>query len=252
MPGIEVTADVAHQIGARGFHFVGGSRFRLDSAHARSLADFARAWRELPTDRYLPDGAVYRRRRHARFLLDTRTGALTRDTAGGYLQSKEANPLTGGMVRHFAPLLDDQAENRFLRGLVRANAEIFGRCARTVPEVWSVEVHVIRVVTSGGTATLPSPEGRHRDGFDYIALHHMDRENVVGGASEVYDPGGSLLVRRTYTARLDSLYADDARVLHDVTPVLPRDDGLPGHRDMLLTSYTGTRPATGPSVRAGR
>ncbi|MFG1885714.1 2OG-Fe dioxygenase family protein [Micromonospora sp. NPDC049102] len=45
---------------------------------------------------------------------------------------------------------------------------------------------------AGGTAS-PSPEGVHRDGFDFIALHHIGRQGVTGGTTSPYDHDGSLV-----------------------------------------------------------
>jgi hypothetical protein len=236
--GLRLTADVVSAIAADGFLLVDGADFELDEACGLALEEFSRAWLELPVDRYLPDGASYRRRRHARFLLNTEDGTLRRVPAAGYVQSAEANPLIGGKVRRFDPFSDEQADNAFLHSIIRRNAEIFGACAATVPTTWEIDAHLIRVTAGTGTVGHPSPEGRHRDGFDYIALHHIGRENVTGGCTEIYDHGGVLLARRVLTGRLDSVYADDARILHDVTAVGLGPDGSTGRRDMLLMSFT--------------
>ncbi|MFI9297034.1 2OG-Fe dioxygenase family protein [Streptomyces gardneri] len=48
---------------------------------------------------------------------------------------------------------------------------------------------------------------------------------------------GPLLAATTFRLPLDSLYAEDARVLHDVTPVSVAVPAASGHRDMLLMSF---------------
>lgn len=236
--GLRLTADVVGAVAADGFLLVDGVDFRMDVACARALEEFARAWLDLPPDRYLPDGASYRRRRHARFLLDTGCGVLRRVPDAGYFQTVQANPLVGGIIRRFDPFSDEQAGNLFLHSIIRCNAEMFGACSRPVPTVWEIDAHQIRITAGAGTVGQPSPEGRHRDGFDYIALHHIGRENVTGGCTEIFDNDGALLARRVLTGRLDSVYADDARILHDVTAVALGPDGPTGHRDMLLMSFT--------------
>lgn len=235
---LRLTADVVGAIAADGFLLVEGADFRMDAACAIALEEFARAWLDLPPDRYLPDGASYRRRRHARFLLDTGGDRLRRVPGAGYFQTAAVNPLVGGIVRRFDPFADEQADNLFLHSIIRCNAEVFGACSRTVPAAWEIDAHQIRVTAGVGTVGRPSPEGRHRDGFDFIALHHVARENVTGGRTEIFDNDGVLLTRRVLRNRLDSVYADDARVLHDVTPVALGPDGPVGHRDMLLMSFT--------------
>ncbi|MBF9133361.1 2OG-Fe dioxygenase family protein [Plantactinospora sp. S1510] len=236
--GLRLTADVVGAIAADGFLLVDGDDFRMDAACATALEEFTRTWRDLPPDRYLPDGASYRRRRHARFLLDTDGGRLRRVPGAGYFQTATVNPLVGGIVRRFDPFSDEQADNLFMHSIIRCNAELFAACSRTVPTTWEIDAHQIRVTAGAGTVGRPSPEGRHRDGFDFIALHHVARRNVTGGRTEIFDNDGVLLARRVLCDRLDSVYADDARVLHDVTPVALGPDGPDGHRDMLLMSFT--------------
>ncbi|WP_170140882.1 2OG-Fe dioxygenase family protein [Allonocardiopsis opalescens] len=231
--------DVARGIAAYGFLLVDGPAFRPDQACMLALDAFSQTWRDLPPDDYLPGNASYRLRRHARFILNPDSGRLQWVQDAGYFQHPTVNPLTGGIVRRFAPLLDGQARNPFLQALILRNASIFSACTHAMPAAWEIDVHLIRITARPGVPGRPSPEGKHRDGFDYIALHHIGRENVTGGCTKIYDIEGALLKFRTFTGRLDSLYADDSRILHDVTPVVLGPDGPTGHRDMLLMSFTG-------------
>ncbi|MGR4883368.1 2OG-Fe dioxygenase family protein [Streptomyces sp. LARHCF249] len=233
---MNVKADIPNGVRSGGFMFVDGADFLLDDACARALDVLCGAWSELPPDPYLPRGAAYRQRRHARFLLHD-DGGIQQDDAAGYFQSVEANRLAGGVVRYFAPFEEEQARNRFLHGLMYRNAALFTSCRRTPPARWTINVHMMRTTASPGTVGFPSPEGVHRDGFDFIAVHHVSQKNISGGCTEIRSTGGVLLTRRTLTRPLDTLYADDARVLHDVTPVVWDGRGGSGHRDMLLMSY---------------
>ncbi|MFJ9825141.1 2OG-Fe dioxygenase family protein [Streptomyces sp. NPDC101160] len=245
--GVTVADDVnlVGAITARGYRLVEGAEFRLDEAAERAFAAFRAAWENLPLDAYLPGGATYRRRRHAKFLL--MEGRLSRIHGTGYHQTAEANPLIGGMVRELAPFRDAEASDPFFLALLHHNASVFDTCAGpTAPPAWEVDAHLVRVTARPGSPGLPSPEGRHRDGFDYIALHHIARHNVTGGRTTVYgadpaSPTSPPLTERTFTAPLDSLYAEDARVLHDVSPLGQGPRQGPGHRDMLLMSFTARR-----------
>lgn len=234
---VEVTVDVVGALAGQGYRLVRGADFRLGEDCARAFQEFRTAWEDLPPDRYLPAGGTYRRRRHAKFLLSP--AGLVHVRGAGYHQSAEANPLIGGRVREFAPFRDHEAGNPFFRALVRHNAGTFDRCAGQAPPSWEVDTHLIRVSARAGTRGRPSPEGRHRDGFDYIALHHIGRENVTGGRTILYaGADGPPIAAATFRSPLDSLYAEDARVLHDVTPVAVATPTGSGHRDMLLMSFT--------------
>ncbi|MEU5216846.1 2OG-Fe dioxygenase family protein [Streptomyces sp. NPDC020807] len=233
---MNVKADVRSGLRAEGFRFVAGADFLLEATCAQAMDALRDGWGDLPVDPYLPRGATYRRRRHARFLMD-HDGGVRHDAAPGYFQSLDVNRLAGGVVRYFASLDGEQVRNHFLRGLMRSNAMLFATCSGAPPAYWTVNVHLVRTTASPGFVGLPSPEGLHRDGFDFIAVHHMSRRNVTGGRTEIRSTDGTLLAHRTFTHPLDSLYADDARVLHDVTPLVWDGHGGGGFRDMLLMSY---------------
>ncbi|MFJ3900855.1 2OG-Fe dioxygenase family protein [Streptomyces sp. NPDC090025] len=239
--------DPVGAIGGCGYRLVEGGEFVLDGAAARAFAEFRGAWDDLALDAYLPGGASYRWRRHAKFLVTAAAGP-SRLHGTGYRQTAEANPLLGGRVRELAPFRDAQATNPFFVALVRHDAALFDACAGpSAPSAWEVDAHLVRVTARPGTPGRPSPEGRHRDGFDYIALHHVARHNVTGGHTSLHTPSGELLAERTFTAPLDTLYAEDARILHDVTPLAPGPEPGPGHRDMLLMSFTRTTELTAPA-----
>ncbi|MGW5423470.1 2OG-Fe dioxygenase family protein [Streptomyces sp. NPDC003943] len=124
--------------------------------------------------------------------------------------------------------------------LVHHNAAVFDACAGPRPSRLGGR-RPSR--TRHGAPRLARPalaRGRHRDGFDSIALHHFARHNVTGGRTTVYaaepgSPASPPLTERTFTAPLDSLYAADARVLHDVSPLGQGPRQGPGHRDMLMS-----------------
>ncbi|MFG2621191.1 2OG-Fe dioxygenase family protein [Streptomyces sp. NPDC048507] len=234
--GVEVTVDLVNSLVGQGYRLVRGTDFRLGPDCALAFEEFRAAWEDLPPDGYLPAGGTYRHRRHAKFLLAP-TG-LVRLRGAGYHQSAEANPLIGGKVRDFAPFREREARNPFFRALVHHNAATFDRCAGQAPPSWEVDAHLIRVTARAGARGQPSPEGRHRDGFDYIALHHVGRANVTGGRTTLYAAeDGPPLAATTFTRPLDSLYAQDARILHDVSPVSVAGPAARGHRDMLLMSF---------------
>ncbi|MGW6337038.1 2OG-Fe dioxygenase family protein [Nocardia rhamnosiphila] len=75
----------------------------------------------------------------------------------------------------------------------------------------------------------------------------IDRHNISGGESAVYDAGGATLLRTTLSTPADLLLGDDRRTLHDVSPVYPVDPGLPAHRDVLAAPIASNRTAHFPS-----
>jgi hypothetical protein len=101
-------------------------------------------------------------------------------------------------------------------------------------ERWFVEAHQFRIDTAGGIGR-PTPEGAHRDGVDFVAGVLVQRHNVRGGETHVFDAHGTSGVRFTMQEPWSILLMDDARVIHETTPIQP--DGDEGVRDTLVLTY---------------
>lgn len=221
-----VTADLAE----RGYCLLRGPDFVFDPADAAMLGRLAEAWDDLPADPYMRDPSRYRFRRHARYRYGD--GALIRQPDGPYFQSRKDNKLFGGEERVFAPVSAEAGANAFLLELLRFNIAQLPVAATG----WDVNIHLVRIVGSREVVGEPVPEGVHRDGFAYVSMHLMKRENVVGGETEVQTEDGTNLLKGVLQAPLDSLYLDDRALLHYTSPISPAGTE-PAHRDMLLVSY---------------
>ncbi len=190
-------------------------------------------WDELDRDDTLFDGGTYRFRRYGRLRAHA-------DAAGrwsfsllphaAFRQSAEHLPDYGGQERIFGPIPPETLTHPVLLALVSTDLAIVEASGSGTPD-WEVGLHMIRVVAAQGVPGQPTPEGRHRDGHDFIGMHLMRREHCVGGESTVYR-GGDEQVRVTLDQCLDSLVVADALITHAVSPI--KADGGTGVRDMLL------------------
>jgi hypothetical protein len=150
-------------------------------------------------------------------------------------QPLEYNALHGGIERWFDPLPDalvaDPAWSRLLVAL--------GRCADALrgPQRWHVEAHPFRIETGSGGIGRPTPEGAHRDGVDLVAVILVARRNVKGGETRVFDARGPQGLRFTLAEPWSVLLLDDARVIHETTPIQPLDASRPAERDTLVLTY---------------
>ncbi len=208
-------------------HIAGTSIDDLDALHG--------AWADLPPDRYLKDGGRYRRRRHSCFVVER--DVLHAVPHRGHWQPVEYNALHGGMWRLFEPIDDAvvtaPAWTALLGGLAAAC-----RAVRPVDR-WFVEAHQFRIDTEDGIGR-PTPEGAHRDGVDFVAVLLVDRRGIVGGETRVFDAAGPNGQRFTMTDRWTLLLLDDARVIHETTPIQPRERDAPGAagwRDTLVVTF---------------
>lgn len=202
----------------------------------QSLTD---SWNRLPPDVHLRDGGHYRKRRHACFIQQLPGGLLTPVAHRAHWQPTEYNALHGGFERWFDPVEAAVAQSPAWTGLLGSLGWLFGQ-VRPVPR-WYIEAHQFRIDTTGG-AGRPTPEGAHRDGVDFVVVLMVARRGVKGGETRVFDAHGPNGVRFVMEQPLTALLLDDARVIHETTPILPADTdaGKPegmGYRDTLVLTY---------------
>ena len=205
---------------------------RLVDVAPAALAALAPSWDDLPPDGYLKDGGAYRRRRHASFVVDG--SSVVEAPRRAHWQPVEYNALHGGMQRWFEPVdagvVARPAWTRLIAGLCAV-------CDRVRAEPrWYVEAHQFRIDTANGIGR-PTPEGAHRDGVDFVAVILVARRGVKGGETRVFDAAGPDGRRFTMTAPWTLLLLDDARVIHETTPIQPLDATDPtGVRDTLVVT----------------
>jgi hypothetical protein len=215
----------------RSFVFVPGSSLLAIRGIGNQFANFAQKWSDLPVDRYFTGPKPYRFRRHAQLDFNADTGELKVRPVGGYFQPVEYNPLFGGITRYFAPIEWATQTETVLTSLIRlAAGTVFGLAGW-----WVVNVHFVRITSDLGASAPPAPEGPHRDGYDFITLHLVGRNNDTGGETMILDQADRELWSLTLDAPLDTLYMDDRRFRHYVTPI--GSVGRQCHRDMILMSY---------------
>ena len=206
-----------------------GSALQVDVAQLSPLAEW---WNSLPRDQYLRDGGRYRSRRHACFVQDTGDGGLTQAPHRAHWQPTAYNALHGGLERWFEPIASEVVQAPVWSRLLVSIGSLFA-AIRPV-ERWFIEAHQFRIDTLSGIGR-PTPEGAHRDGVDFVALMLVRRSNVRGGETHVFDANGPSGVRFTMEEPWSLLLMDDARVIHETTPIQP--DGADGLRDTLVVTY---------------
>ncbi len=229
--------QAARALQARDFTVIEGSDL-LQWAHATSAQwhDFADYWNRLTPDRFMGDGGRYRLRRYGQFETDS-DGRLRQLVHGPYEQPRHINPLNGGIQRLFDPLEPGFAQHPVLHGVLHVLMQVID-VVRGHTTAWNVKLHPYRILATPGIAGQPTPEGLHRDGVDYVVSMLVKRSNVLGGESTATDVQRRVLTRVTLDQPMQLLLLDDARTLHEVTPVLPRNHDAPAYRDVLVIAFT--------------
>jgi hypothetical protein len=237
-----------------GYVFVHGDVMRRTLEACGSLDDwngFVASWNHLEIDEHMADGGRYRRRRHAVFAAGP-DGAVTRQPHQPHYQGLDYNPLNGGVARWFAPVTPAIGDGRSLQTILAFCRALFGqienRSNLSNPSNpsnsgvrWTIEVHQFRIEARPGAEGLPTPEGMHRDGVDYVLVLLVNRSNIASGTTAIHAADGRELGRFTLTRPFDAALVDDARVSHGVTPVQALDASAPAYRDVLVVTFKKER-----------
>ena len=184
-------------------------------------------WHDLPPDAHLKDGGRYRRRRHSCF--EVAGPQVTQVPHRAHWQPVEYNALHGGMERWFEPMVPTLVQQatwlQMLLWLGVVSTRLKGVAS------WFVEAHQFRIDTTDGIGR-PTPEGAHRDGVDLVAVFLVQRHDIKGGETRVFEADGPHGQRFTLTESWSLLLLDDERVIHETTPIQPTAPG--GYRDTLV------------------
>jgi len=211
-----------------------------------ALDDLAGSWDRLPRDAYLRDGGHYRARRHSCFEYSPDTATLTAVAQRPHWQPTTYNALHGGMLRWFEPIEPRVAGDPAFRQLLTSVGSLFAQLQPV--ERWYLEAHQFRIDTTGGIGR-PTPEGAHRDGVDFVVVALVRRHAIRGGETRVFEAQGNRGVRFTMEQPWSMLLMDDARVVHETTPIQSEAAGEasggaagtsqspPGVRDTLVLTY---------------
>ena len=230
---------IARAVARDGFAFVRAPEMAavLEDAGLRDWDGFAASWNDLGVDMYMADGGRYRRRRFACF----RAGieGIGRKPHQPHYQSRDYNPLNGGIERWFEPVTEPIVAHPALHAILATCHALFERLtpAALRPPSWHVEMHQFRIEALTGQEGRPTPEGLHRDGVDWVLVLLVSRVNIASGETGIADLGKHALGSFTLTDPLDAAVTDDNRVYHGVTPVTPLDPSRSGHRDVLVVTF---------------
>ena len=230
-PPLTDVAQLDAALRERGHAVLSAAGLRALLAAASDQLDALRpSWGDLPPDEYMRDGGRYRRRRHACFVVDGRGVEPVPHRA--HWQPLEYNALHGGLERWFAPMLPAVVAQPVWSRLL---AVLSAHCsALKGAQPWFVEAHQFRIDTTDGIGR-PTPEGAHRDGVDFVAVLLIDRQDIKGGETRVFEADGPAGLRFTMTEPWTTLLLDDARVIHESTPIQPLAPG--GYRDTLVLTF---------------
>jgi hypothetical protein len=232
-PPLTPVGEVDAALAGAGFAVVGPEGVEaLVGAPVAALDAWLAYWDRLPPDAYLLDGGKYRQRRHGVFIVDGDSVAAAPPRP--HWQPVDYNALHGGIERHFEQiepgLAHDPTWQRLLVALAARASALKGA------QRWFVEAHPFRIDTANGIGR-PTPEGAHRDGVDLVSVTLVGRRGIKGGETRVFQAQSSAGLRFTLSQPWTTVLLDDARVIHETTPIQSLKAGEPGWRDTLVLTF---------------
>lgn len=227
-------ADFEQDVRTHGYAALATPDFeRLTGVRGDDFQALKSTWNDLPPDVWLRDGGKYRFRRHASLIAEN--GEITLQPHRAHFQPVDYNALHGGLHRMFDPVKPDtMAQNAWretLLALTRTCDHVRGANTK-----WFVEAHQFRIDTGDGLGR-PTPEGAHRDGVDFVAVILVDRVNITGGETRVFDYNGPNGQRFVLRSPWSVLFMEDARVIHESTPIQRAAEERAGHRDTWVVTF---------------
>ena len=199
----------------------------LDDVELKELRE-AGNFDDLPVDPYTTGG--FRSRRFARVQLDGRSLRRTADQS--FSQGADVNRYLGGIVREYEPVHDE-----FLAAdVVRSICELLA--ARAELPHGTIGIHQIRISCSRGHEGSPAPEGIHRDGVAFVFICCVDRVDVIGGRTQLFQLAPGMDDEEPFFDEVlpegACLLVNDQLLAHYTSSISPAAEH--GYRDALVVT----------------
>jgi hypothetical protein len=206
----------------------------LLKSHAEALLEFHKSWQDLPSDNFLSDGGHYRYRRYSVFKYQTTRNELELLPHEPHFQSTYRNNMNGGINRDYEAFKQSSIDNSSLKKIIHF---ICAQISFNNEKVWRIQAHQFRIEANQDELGKPTPEGIHRDGADFILIMLLNRDNISGGLSHIYDDSKELLLETKLNQLGDAVLIDDRKVWHGVSEIYPKDNNKIGNRDVLVLTF---------------
>lgn len=147
-----------------------------------------------------------------------------------FYQSKTYNNFNGNVLREYKNIDDQLLNDISFKSLINIFANIITN--GNPIDLNFIQVHQIRVYADIDNTITPVPEGIHQDGFNYVGIYIINRENIKGGINTIYNEGIEI-----YSKELEigsSVILNDRKLHHHVTNIELIDIEKIGYRDIFV------------------
>tara|TARA_Y100000591_G_C21850228_1_gene711188 strand:+ start:1681 stop:3561 length:1881 start_codon:yes stop_codon:yes gene_type:complete len=180
----------------------------------------------LPIDRYY---TTKRCRRYSLVKVDNHESLKVIGDLPFY-QSDDYNSYNGNVLREYQNLDIKILEDYSFKKLVKTFTE---KCQYYFNQpIKFIQIHQMRVYADNNSVNI-IPEGRHKDGFNIIGMTCIERKNINGAVSSVYDDDENLIIRKQLDIG-EMLILNDNKMYHDVSNIILDDENEIGYRDIFV------------------
>lgn len=152
------------------------------------------------------------------------------ETNTDFLQATAINNYLGGIPREYIPIDPDVREDVLQQVVINAYHQLpLGD--------YDVGVHLMRIVANTNNQGIPTPEGIHQDGFDYVTITCVNLSNVSGAITVLFDTQDHTKIAFEGTLQPGmQLVFSDRTLSHFTSNVNPK---IPGDacRDVIVTTF---------------
>lgn len=143
--------------------------------------------------------------------------------------------------RWFAPMAEAQTGSPLFQALVLGTSALIADSPPQGSNSWTVEAHQFRIEALPGQPGLPTPEGMHHDGRDWVLILLVGGSDYAGGESRVEEDSGTCVLEHRLSRLGEALLLNDRDVRHGTTPIDAAIPGAPAWRDTLVLTFAQAR-----------
>ncbi len=196
---------------------------------------FCNSWDHLCLDAFMKDNGKYRYRRYSVFTWQAQSKQLVIEPKQPHYQTVDYNHLNGGVQREYETFENSVVFSPIFNRIMSFNISVLNTLHPN--QDWHIEAHQFRILTSPDMKGLPTPEGIHRDGRNYVMMMFIDKKNITGGETTIYDLSKKPLLTHTLGIPSETVFVNDEMVMHGVSPIKANDSTHPASRDMLVVTF---------------
>ena len=149
-----------------------------------------------------------------------------------YYQDSNYNNYLGNKIREYSHISDDVLNDESFKDMINE----FILTINTFEKMYTfLYVHQIRVECNENNVN-PIPEGIHKDGYEFIGIYCVSRENIEGGVTQLYDNNMNEILT-TILESNQGIILNDTKYYHSITPIFSNYTNTDSSKDISNTTY---------------